>query len=279
MSLKLIFDYISLYRKDAALIAFVSYIGGAELAGAADLHDFIAAIAVTIFSVNFIYSFNSWSDIDIDSISKPFRPLPSGRLKPDHVFIYCTILFVISVVYPFFLFSSILPVFLCLLLPMLGLLYSSKPLQIRNRPYISLLIICTGLIIPLLTGFFSKSMDSSYLMLFIVIEIYCLGVVPLKKIEETDEDQITGNINLYDIHGSTLLSYSSLMLLSILLILIFTPLSIVEKTFSFTLIGSTIALIQIFNIFSLQLKILYNSIVRLVILESIFYVLYLKVLT
>jgi len=276
MLLKIIIDYIRLYRMDAALIAFVSYLAGSELAGTSDLSDLIAAFAITFFPVNFIYSLNSWADIDIDRISKPFRPLPAKRIKPSHVLVYCYVLLVFSIIFPFFIFSSFLPIFLCLLLPVLGLLYSLKPFRMRNKPYTSLLIICIGLIIPFLTGYFSNSMDLAYIILFLVIELYCLGVVPLKKIEELDEDRATGNKNLFEIHGVSLLAYSSVTLLFTLLLLIFVPLSIVEKVFSFILIGSTVVLIQFFKLFNFQLKFLYNIIIRLVICESIIYVVYIK---
>ena len=279
MSPRLIIDYIALYRIDAALIAFVSYIAGAQLAGMASPADFLAAAAVTFFSVNFIYSLNSWADIDIDRISKPFRPLPAGRIYPKHALAYCVLLFIISILFPFFIFSSPFPVFLCLLLPLLGLIYSLKPFRMRSKPHASLVIICLGLIIPLLTGYFSNSTDLSYVPLFIVMELYCLGVVPLKKIEELDEDQTTGNINLFELHGTNLISYACSMLFFALMILVISPLSLVEKIFSSGLILSTLLVIPLFKIFKIQLKFLYGTIIWMVILESVVFVLYMKVFT
>ena len=73
-------SYIQLCRVDAALIAFFSYLVGAELAGGTDWYDIVIAIAVTLISTNFIYSFNSWTDRELDRISKPYRPIPSGKI-------------------------------------------------------------------------------------------------------------------------------------------------------------------------------------------------------
>jgi 4-hydroxybenzoate polyprenyltransferase len=265
-----------LYRPDAALITFFSYIGGSELAGGTGLQDLLAAAAVTLFSVNFIYSLNSWADRDMDRVSRPDRPLPAGRLKPDHALLYCILLLILSLVYPFFIFSSPLPILLCLLLPVLGLLYSLKPLRMRNKPYASLAVICIGLILPMLTGYFSNSTDGSRIRLFMVILAYCFGVVPLKKIEETEEDRVSGNVNLYAVHGGTLLSYSSLVIFLTLAVAMAMPFTPVEKTVSFVLLISTLMLIQIFRIFHLPLKRLYQTLIRMVILESILFVVYIK---
>ncbi|MEJ2659084.1 MAG: UbiA family prenyltransferase, partial [Desulfobacterales bacterium] len=73
-------SYIRLCRIDVALIAFISYLFGAELAGGTDWYDIVVALLVTMISTNFIYSFNSWTDREIDRISKPYRPIPSGKI-------------------------------------------------------------------------------------------------------------------------------------------------------------------------------------------------------
>ena len=149
-------SYLGLYRKDAALISFVTFLVGSETAHTIDLNDVIAAAVVTLVSVNFIYSFNSWTDAHIDKLSRPSRPIPSGRIMRSHALVYSLGFLLISLVYPFFLFQSPLPILLCLLLPVLGLLYSAKPARMRDRPYASIIVICLGLIIPMLIGYFSN---------------------------------------------------------------------------------------------------------------------------
>ena len=217
-------NYLGLYRKDAALISFITFLAGSEIANTIDLNDIIAATVVTFVSVNFIYSFNSWADAHMDKLSKPFRPIPSGRVKRVHALFYSLGFLLISLVYPFFLFQSPLPILLCLFLPVLGLLYSAKPMRMRDKPYASIVVICLGLITPMLIGYFSNCGALSDSLVFLVAMLYCLAVVPLKKIEEIDEDRVEGIVNLYDLWGRSLFFYSSLMLFITLALIYFMPL-------------------------------------------------------
>ena len=269
-------NYLGLYRKDAALISFITFLAGSEIANTIDLNDIIAATVVTFVSVNFIYSFNSWADAHMDKLSKPFRPIPSGRVKRVHALFYSLGFLLISLVYPFFLFQSPLPILLCLFLPVLGLLYSAKPMRMRDKPYASIVVICLGLITPMLIGYFSNCGALSDSLVFLVAMLYCLAVVPLKKIEEIDEDRVEGIVNLYDLWGRSLFFYSSLMLFITLALIYFMPLPAVATRFSAMLVLSTIVVICIFHIFDINLKLIYNFIIRMVIAESILFVIYIK---
>ena len=270
------FNYLDLYRRDAALISFVTFLAGSEIANTIKLNDVIAAAIVTFVSVNFIYSFNSWADAHIDKVSKPLRPIPSGRIIRGHAFMYSMGFLLISLVYPFFLFQSPLPILLCLSLPILGLLYSAKPMRMRDRPYAAIIVICLGLIIPMLIGYFSNHGTLSDSFVFLVIELYCLAVVPLKKIEEIDEDRLEGIVNLYDLWGRTLFVYSSFMLFITLALIYFVPLPTGGALFSSILIVSTILAIWVFHIFDINLNRMYNFIINVVIAESILFVIYIK---
>lgn len=266
-------SYGALFRKDAALISFLSYMAGAGLTGNAGLHALIEAVAVTCFPVNFIYSFNSWADRDIDRISKPLRPIPSGRIAPANALRYCRALLAISISYPFFLYHSPLPRILCLILPCLGILYSSKPFYLRTAPVLSIVIICTGLIVPMLTGYFSFSRNLEHLWFFGILECYCLGVVPLKKIEELHEDRLTRTRNLYDLWGSRLLWYSVASLTLSLAAATGAPMIPELRGFLIILLSTTLGMIGGFKLFAKDMKWLYTAIIYMVIGESILFIL------
>ncbi len=272
-------NYLGLYRTDATLISFVTFLVGSGIANTIALNDVIAAAFVTFVSVNFIYSFNSWADSHIDKISKPFRPIPSGRIMRSHAFIYSMGLLSISLIYPFLLFQSSLPILLCLFLPVLGLLYSAKPIRMRDRPYASIIVICLGLVIPMLIGYFSNHGTLPESFVFLVIELYCLSVIPLKKIEEIDEDRLEGIVNLYALWGRTLFVYSSFMLFITLVLIYLIPLTAGETLFSTTLIVSTILIIWTSHIFDIDRKRIYSFIINVAIAESIIFVLYMKFIT
>lgn len=264
-----IISYTKLCRYDAALIAFFSYITGAELAGGSDRFDFLSALLVTLVSTNFIYSINSWADRDIDKINKSYRPIPSGIISPKHALYYSLFLLTASVIYPFFIYNSFFTLFLFLLLPVLGILYSLKPVRIRNYPIPAVLTISTGLITPLLLGFFMNSNEKGLIPFFTALYVYCLFVIPLKQIEEKKEDRKENNKNLYIQLGHRLL-YISITCLALNLWVSYHLISN-TKLFLFIFIHhiSTILTIFVFKAFNLKMYKLYTTIIRLVIFESI----------
>ena len=266
------FSYIQLCRIDAALIAFFSYLVGAELAGGTHWYDIVIAIAVTLISTNFIYSFNSWTDREIDKISKPNRPIPSGKIKPSHALIYSVMLLILSFVYPLFVYKSYLTLFLFFLLPILGLLYSAKPIRLRRYPIPATFTISLGLITPIMLGYFMKQYDTDMISFFAVLFLFCLSVVPLKKIEEVEEDRKTGYSNLYSKWGLLLLIWPLFGLLLELILIFCFNIGNILKTYLFILIISSIVCILLFSMFKNKLNLLYQSIIYIVIIEiGIFY--------
>ena len=266
--------YLRLCRIDAAFIAFFSYLIGAELAGGTNWYDIVVAIAVTLISTNFIYSFNSWTDRELDRISKPNRPIPSGKIKPSHALIYSIVLLILSFVYPLFVYKSYLTLFLFFLLPILGLLYSAMPIRLRRYPIPATFTISLGLITPIMLGYFMKQSDTDLIPFFAGLFLFCLSVVPLKKIEEVEEDSKTGYSNLYSKWGLLLLIWPlSGLLLELILILCF-DFGNVLKTYLFILTISSIACILLFSMFKSKLHLLYQSIIYIAIIEmGIFYLL------
>jgi 4-hydroxybenzoate polyprenyltransferase len=265
-------SYVRLCRTDVALIAFVSYLIGAELAGGTHWYDIVIAILVTLISTNFIYSFNSWTDRELDRISKPHRPIPSGKIKPAHALFYSLVLLILSIIYPLFVYKSYFTLFLFFLLPTLGLLYSAKPIRLRQYPIPAAITISSGLITPIMLGYFMNQSDTKMVALFAVLFLFCLSIVPLKKIEEVEEDRKTGYSNLYSKWGLLILIWPLSGLLLELILIFFCDFGHVLKTYLFILIISSIACILVFSRFENKLHLLYQTIIYVVIIEiGIFY--------
>lgn len=267
-------SYFRLCRIDAALIAFFSYLVGAELAGGTQWPDVVIAIAVTLISTNFIYSFNSWTDRELDKISKPNRPIPSGKIKPSHALVYSIVLLVFSFVYPLFVYQSYFTLFLFFLLPILGLLYSARPIRFRRYPIPATFTISLGLVTPIMLGYFMKQSNTDLIPFFGGLFLFCLSVVPLKKIEEVEEDTQTGYSNLYSKWGLLLLLWPLSGLLLELILLRCFDFGNILKTYLFILTLSSIACILLFSMFKNKLHLLYQSIIYIAIIEiGIFYLL------
>ena len=268
--------YLKLFRPDAALISMVSYLIGAAMAGGPDALDIKRALLLTIIPVNFIYSINCWADRDLDAISKPYRPIPQGLLSAQNALKYCIGLLAASIILPFFLYTSCLAISLSLLLPLLGIVYSIEPFRLRNRPWLDTLTISLGLVLPMILAWVSRGLGVTpplpRLSLFLIIWLYCLGTVSLKKIEETEEDQAAGIPNLYLIHGNKFIYYSFAVLLLTLVLTFALPLSKTAAAFTQVLSGSTLLMILIFEWSGLPLQHLYNWIIRMVIVESAIFI-------
>lgn len=270
------FSYIQLCRLDAALIAFFSYIVGAELAGGTDGYDVFIAVSVTLISTNFIYSFNSWADREIDKISKPYRPIPSGRIKPAHGLFYSLVLLILSIIYPLFVYKSYFTLFLFFLLPTLGLLYSVKPIRLRRYPIPAAFTISLGLITPIMLGYFMNRSDTGMLSFFVGLFLYCLSVVPLKKIEEVEEDKKSGYRNLYTEFGLLLLFWPLCGLSLVLFWTLFVISGSVLKTYMLILTISSMGCILVFSMFKERLHLLYQTIIYTVVIGGIVFYLVLK---
>lgn len=270
--------YLKLCRIDAALIAFFSYLVGAQLAGGTDLYDVIIAAAVTLISTNFIYSFNSWADRSIDRINKPGRPIPSGKIEPKHAFIYSLVLLILSVVYPFFVFESHFTLLLFLLLPALGLVYSARPFRIRTYPFPAIVTICLGLITPIMLGNFMNTSDTSLIPFFVALFLFCLSVVPLKEIEEVEEDKRSGYHNLYARFGERILIYSLCGLSVVLLLVLFFNIEYPLKAYMLIFTVSSMGCILVFARVRKKLHKLYQTIIHLVIIEGAIFYMILKLI-
>jgi len=264
------FYYLKLFRADVALISFFSYIIGSVLADNLKVRDIFIAALLTVISTNFIYSFNSWADRDIDRINKPWRPVPAGKIKPEAALSYSIVLLVLSCVYPFFIFTSCLTLFLFLLLPLLGILYSAKIFYLRKYPLPAILIISTGLVTPMSLGYFMNGSDPSlFFHFFIVLFLYCLSIVPLKDIEDIDGDVKSEVGNLFAKFGNHLLTFSVTGLILDCVMVFFFHFSEILKIYLFIFIISTAGLIVFYSRFKRNLKKLYQTVIYLVIIECI----------
>ncbi len=261
--------YLRLFRADAALIAFVSYLIGAELAGSARWQDVVAAALVTCISTNFIYSFNSWADRRIDARNKPWRPIPSGRIAAEKALFYSLFLLIMAVIYPFFIAHSLLTLLLFQLLPVLGILYSARPFSFRRNSLLSTLTISIGLVTPLILGYSMNTAETTLMPLFFGLFIYCLSVVPLKDIEDAEGDQAFGIRNLYLQYENRLPLFSLAGLTADLMWIYVVPDPQTPKTHLTIVVFATIACILIFQYCRLNMQKLYRTIIRTVIILAI----------
>jgi geranylgeranylglycerol-phosphate geranylgeranyltransferase len=90
-----ILSLIRLSRPLNVLIAFMTIIVAAELAGGLDplLHVLLAALSASLITIG-ANVINDYYDIQIDQINKPNRPLAAAALSPKTALIYFAVVYV-----------------------------------------------------------------------------------------------------------------------------------------------------------------------------------------
>ncbi|MBW1989065.1 MAG: UbiA family prenyltransferase [Deltaproteobacteria bacterium] len=206
--LETVLAYLGLFRADAAVIAFFSFLLGAELAGGATWASLASALLVTGFSANFCYVYNAWTDRENDRVNKPGRPIPSGRVTPARARNYAWFLFAGSLAYPFLVAASSEALALYLAIPLLGWAYSSPWPRLKNHPPFSILIVSMGLTIPMVLGHIHIRGAGSKGWFFFLLFWFASVVVPLKDMGDEAGDLSVGECNLYHRFGSRLVVFS-----------------------------------------------------------------------
>ena len=271
-----ILHYLRLYRLDVAILAVVSFFSGVLLAGGnIDPRNLILALLISFVSMNFIYSFNSYTDREIDAINKPWRPIPAGKVSPGNALYYCLFLLFASLVYPLFYIKSAPTVFFFYLMPLLGLLYSGKLLNLKKYLFGAVLAITLGQHSPLLLGYFLTTDSLDYLPVFVSTFFFCLAVIPLKDITDVKGDVKYGFQNWLAKLGQSklLLTSFSILLLNICLLFVFN-ISSLHRMALLIFNLTPMALISL-SLLKNQLNRVYKRIIVAVIVEGIIFLLFL----
>ncbi len=178
---------IRLYRPDVCFITFLTALAGPYLSrGSFDLRDIGIAAFLSLIPYNYVYAFNALTDRTEDAINHPERPLPAGRVTARAAQVYTALLLVLAVAGSLLLFRGA-ALFLALLIPLLGTLYSAGPFKFKDHPLVAAIITAWGLIHPFfITG------DSAQVPLGLSFILLAAGVTIFKDIGDTAGDAAAG---------------------------------------------------------------------------------------
>jgi len=96
----------------------------------------VTAVMACAFTANGIYALNAYYDVETDRINKPGRPLPSGRMTPQHALNYAQGLMALGLLIALgasALTGQSLMVTLWTIFTLLGIAYSMPPLKLKAR--------------------------------------------------------------------------------------------------------------------------------------------------
>lgn len=181
--------YLELFRLENGIIGIVGIVVAAYIAVGNGIVDHIQNIAITcLITICFIAggnSINDYVDREIDKVSHPERPIPSGRLEPRSALIVGSVSLALSCILSLFLGSiqSTLIVIIAVIL-MLG-----YELTLKQRGFVGNLTIgvLTGMVF-LLGGSITGNIESSY-------EVACMAALVTvgreitKDIEDMEGDE------------------------------------------------------------------------------------------
>jgi len=204
--MKKIKAFAGLYRPDVPLIVFTGAFAGRILTeNSFSYFFFVEALFLAFFPYNFVYILNSITDRIEDSVDKPWRPLPSGKLSGKEAVIYLLIVTILSVIGIPVVFSGH-EILLAYLVILLGFSYSMKPLALKNRGIIASVVTGWGVIHPLyITGGRTLAFTTTCLL------FHGIGVTMLKGLSDLKGDAAAGRTLITDtipISGIFLLSLS-----------------------------------------------------------------------
>lgn|GEM_PF-1686354 len=143
-----IFPFFRLYRWDVAFITFCAAMAGPFFSyGKITFTDVGIAAFIAGILYNYVYVLNAVTDRREDAVNHPERPLPAGEVTLAAVGWYAVFLGVASVVGSLFLFAG-RSLFLALLVPFFGTLYSASPFAVKRFPFAAILVTAWGLVHP-----------------------------------------------------------------------------------------------------------------------------------
>lgn len=178
---------IGLYRLDVCFVTFLTALAGPYFShGFFDMRAVGVAAFIALIPYPYVYAINAITDRVEDAINHPERPLPSGRVTARQARIYTAFLLVLAVAGSLILFRGT-ALFLALLIPLLGTLYSVAPFRLKERPLVAAGLTAWGMIHPFfITG------DATQVPIGLSFILLAAGVTIFKDLGDAAGDAAAG---------------------------------------------------------------------------------------
>ncbi len=136
--------YLNLIRWKTQIINITGFLVGHIFATYLSIIDykFLLALVCGILTLSGIHALNQYTDAEIDIINRKARPIPLGLLTRNQVLAIVVTLYVLSLIIGLFVNIEFLTVEILAIL--IGILYSVKPIRLKDRFLLSYLSIALG---------------------------------------------------------------------------------------------------------------------------------------
>jgi len=195
---------IDLVRPFTLLMPFVGFIAGAGIGYFAvkpDIspvivlaHAIIGAFAASILNAA-SNTINQYYDLEIDSINKPDRPLPSSRISKRAAIRFGSGAYILAILLALFINTSVLVV--VVITAFITFFYSAPPIRFKNNPILANLAMAVprGLLLPV-AGWVAvhpeAPFDSIPWAIGTILFLYVLGAASTKDYADMKGDEACG---------------------------------------------------------------------------------------
>lgn len=168
-----------------------------------DINIYLLILFFTVldFALN---TFNLYSDVEIDSVTKPFRPIPSGIFSKKDCLMLSFILYFIALLFPLYLFNINKLISMIMLIAIVNsFMYSFPYLKVKKIFILSNISIAVHYsLFPLISGWLMFStLQELPLVLFSIIFFVSLGTNITKDFEDFDIEKELGVRTIPVVYG------------------------------------------------------------------------------
>lgn len=183
------------------LLVFSGGVQYAQLRPGVSFGLFLLVLAAAAMTGNGVYAINAYYDLEADKINKPYRPLPSGRMAPQHALKYSYTLMasglVVAAVVSVLLRNPLM-IGLWSIFTLLGFAYSKPPMKLKGRHIFGNLCFGTFVTLAAFIGMIltPKGVTVVDLISYSFITIYIAGLVTMKDFSDYEGDKQKSDITL-----------------------------------------------------------------------------------
>lgn len=163
----------------------------------------LSALFMAIFCMNYVYLVNGVTDVKEDAINSPHRPLSRGVIGIKEAKIYVQILFVLTIIYPFFTHDTWIERGVVWFILFLGYIYSCPPVRFKRIPPLATIYLVANFNLPIVLGYWmaTSSTESPPFLLSTIFLFF--ANMPLKDYGDREGDKKVGVNNWVTVAGGT----------------------------------------------------------------------------
>jgi geranylgeranylglycerol-phosphate geranylgeranyltransferase len=254
-------------------IAIISiFLGIATSGGIFNLNVLLSFVSVS-FLIAAFNTFNAVTDLKIDAINKPHRPIPKGKISRKSALVYSFLLYVLSLVLAYFITPQYFV--LTAITSLITIFYSVPIIRIRKRFLISNFsgAIIYGLLCPLL-GWSISPLNSIPVYILGFTFLFALSLSLSKDFEDYIGDKVFRIKTIPVVLGvKTAKFLSSLMLImSFAYLMSISAIGLIKAQYLFLIVTLPAFILLIMKIHKNHGK-FYNSVEERMVAKKIFYML------